>query len=89
MTAVRRFLKGQPKLHKQPQCMLSLASIHKKQGWVWICTIHPLQCAVQDGADAHLLAVCEFSIIEIFKDNPNAETFAKVCITSGLLYLQL
>ena len=41
--------------------------------------------------DGHLLAVCGFSIIEIFKDNPNSMRHLQkyVCITNSPLYLQL
>ena len=34
----------------------------------------PAACAVWEGADAHLLAVYAFSIVEIVKDNPKAKT---------------
>jgi fatty acid synthase subunit alpha len=34
----------------------------------------PAACTVWEGAEAHLLAVCGFSIIEIVKDNPKAKT---------------
>ena len=52
--------------------MSSLAKVPKYPAWVWTCTIVlPLLVIVWEGADAHLLAVYGFSIIEIIKDNLN------------------